>query len=469
MDGSEFEKNISRRSFLKKCGQVGLFCMAFSIPLVDIKPAFASKFVPVAPDNPAIVFLSNRCRGCGDCLKPCRDQTILGSYDSNEIVCVHCGQCAVTCGKGALVERDHTSMVINAINDKNKHVVIQTAPATRVTLGEEFKLKAGTDVEGRQVTALKQLGFNAVLDTNFAADLTIMEESAELHRRLTGQLNKPVPQFTSCCPAFVKFCEYFYPEMLNNLSTCKSPQQMMGTLIKSYYAQQRNISASNIFTVSVMPCTAKKFERTRPELKDMDAVLTVRELANMIKNRRIDLARLGNTPYDSLMGQSSGAGTIFGATGGVTEAALRTLYHRVTKQDPPSQLLNFTDVRGMQGVKQASTNIPGLGQVNVAVCHGLRQARQVIDGVKAGASWHFIEFMACPGGCVGGGGQPRPPRDGNFIDRANGLYTMDRNKPVRLSYKNPEVNQLYSSFLGGQPNSPTAMNLLHTSYTPRKI
>lgn len=475
---SLLKKDISRRKFLEVVGKIGITGLTMGV--INYQPRFAwggFNVVPIAGDNPSIVWHKSKCKGCGKCVDTCtKVQTVLGYYNSSggKIICVNCGQCALVCSNSAITERDHTAKVWDALNNSSIHVVVQTAPATRVSLGEEFGLKAGTVVEGKQVTALKKLGFDAVFDTSFSADLTIMEEATELVKRLKKEINKPLPQFTSCSPGWVKFCEHFYTEFLPNMSTCKSPQQMLGALVKTYYAQKKGIDPAKIFTVSIMPCTAKKFECQRAEINDsgytdMDAVLTTRELARMIKQKNIDLTKLSDTPYDSILGEKTGAGVIFGASGGVMEAAVRTAYYLLTNQTPPDQLLNFTAVRGSTGIKEASLDIPNFGKLNVAVCQGLGNARKALDMIRGGsASWHFVEFMGCQGGCVGGGGQPKT----TGVDRekrSNGLYNLDANVyPKRLSYQNQEVQKLYQEFLG-QPLSDKAHHLLHTDYVARGV
>lgn len=474
-------QEITRRRFLEIVGKVGL--ASFTLGLFNYQPKYAwgsYKVVPIASDNPSIVWDEEECKRCGKCVDVCNKvQTVLGYYDNTgKIICVNCGQCGMICPEKAILERDHTARVWQALKDSQVHVVVQTAPATRVSLGELFALKAGTNVEGKQVTALKKLGFDAVFDTNFTADLTIMEEATELVKRLKKEINLPIPQFTSCSPGWVSFCEHFYPEFIPNLSTSKSPQQMMGALVKTFYAQKKGLDPAKIFTVSVMPCTAKKYECQRPEmndagimtgnstLRDMDAVLTTRELANMLKQMNIDLTKLTNTAYDSLLGESTGAGVIFGSSGGVMEAAVRTAYYMLTNQNPPDTLLNFTEVRGLTGIKEASVDIPGFGKLNVAVCQGLGNGRKVLDQLKAGSKqWHFIEFMGCSGGCVGGGGQPKTT-DKIRTARSNGLYSIDSSKPKRLSYQNQEVERLYQEFIG-YPMSDKAKKLLHTEYKAR--
>lgn len=477
-----FQKSVSRRKFLDMIGKVGLATMTAGILTYKPNTALAAfRYVPVASDNPSIVWNDKNCKRCGKCVGACESQTILNYYDSSggKIICINCGQCTMRCTNNAVTERDDTAKVWEALNNSQMHVVVQTSPASRVSLGELFGMKAGTIVEGKQVTALRQLGFDAVFDTQFAADLTIMEEATELVKRLTGEINKPVPQFTSCSPGWVKFCEYFYPDLLPHLSTSKSPQQMMGAVTKTYYAQKMGLDPAKIFTVSIMPCTAKKFECTRPEMnaasvmtgkpgiRDMDVVLTTRELSRMIKQKNIDFIKLTDSSYDSILGESTGAGTIFGTTGGVMEAAVRTAYYLLTNQRPPDKLFNFTGVRGLTGVKESSVDIPGFGVLSVAVCHGLANGRKVLDRIKAGTgSWHFIEFMACPGGCVGGGGQPKTS-DNTRTARANSLYSLDSAVySKRLSYENLEVQKLYQEYLG-QPMSSTAHKLLHTDYTRR--
>lgn len=331
---------------------------------------------------------------------------------------------------------------------------------------------------------MKRLGFDAVFDTNFTADLTIMEEATELIKRIKGDIKKPLPQFTSCSPGWVKFCEYFYPDLLPHMSTCKSPQQMLGALIKTYYAKTKNIDPEKIFSVSIMPCTAKKFEAARPEMsdsghywhkqnmQDVDAVLTTRELARMLKKENIDLTKLPEQNYDPLLGKSTGGAIIFGATGGVMEAAVRTAYYFITEKEPPAGLLNLTPVRGLEGVKEAAVEVPGVGTVKVAVCHGMKNGRQVLEAVRKGNSpWHFVEFMSCPGGCVSGGGQPRsavPPSDEVRMKRIESLYKADSSMVWRESHENSEVLTLYQNFLQ-HPMSELAEELLHTGYEDRSI
>ncbi|MPL81557.1 Iron hydrogenase 1 [bioreactor metagenome] len=434
--------------------------------------------VPIDISNPSIARDDRKCILCGQCIEVCKNtQTVFGYYDlplKNDIICTHCGQCAMWCPTAAITERDDVNKVVKALDDKNTFVVVQTAPATRIALGEEFGLSLGSNVEGRQVAALKKLGFDAVFDTGFTADLTIMEEASELIKRLKEKTT--LPQFTSCCPGWVKFCEYYYPDFIPHLSTAKSPQQMLGTLTKTYYAEIKGINPNNIISVAIMPCTAKKFEAQRPEmatnrnLRDVDIVLTTREIARLIKMRGLDITTLEEAQYDNLLGESSGAGMIFAATGGVTEAAVRTAHYLATNEPPPEPLLSFTAVRGLKGVKEASIEIPGLGHLNVAVCHGLKNARIILDKLRSGeASWDFIEVMACDGGCIGGGGQPRtalPPSDKVRTSRIAGIYNIDKKDRTRLSYENEEIQLVYKNFLV-RPLSDIAEELLHTHYSDR--
>jgi len=346
---------------------------------------------------------------------------------------------------------------------------VQTAPAIRVALGEEFGLAPGSIVTGQMVAALRALGFDRVFDTNFTADLTILEEGNELLQRLTT--GGTIPMITSCSPGWIKFIEHFYPDMLGNLSTCKSPQQMFGALAKTYYAEKAGVNPADMFVVSIMPCTAKKFECERPEMRssgyqDVDAVLTTRELARMLRESGIDPTALEPASYDAPLGIGTGAAVIFGATGGVMEAALRTVYEVVMKKELPS--LDFREVRGFEGIKEAEV-VLGDTTVRVAVAHTLGNARKLLDRVRSGeASYHFIEIMACPGGCIGGGGQPIGTNTERRLERIDAIYQADRDLPLRKSHDNPEVKQLYEEFLG-EPLGHKSHELLHTHYTPRGI
>ncbi len=434
---------------------------------------------------------NTKCILCRRCVAACEKTQGIGVIGANhrgfataigsafemglaDTACIHCGQCIAVCPTGALYEKDATVDVFAALADPTKHVVVQTAPAVRAGLGEEFGYPIGTDVEGKMAAALRRLGFDAVFDTDFGADLTIMEEATELlHRVTTGGV---LPMITSCSPGWVKFCETYFPDMIPNLSTCKSPQTMQGAIIKSYYAEKKGIDPKDIVVVSAMPCTAKKFEIVRPDecgtgYPDVDFVITTRELARMIKKARIKFETLPNENFDDPCGESTGAGVIFGATGGVMEAALRTAVEKLTGETLPK--LDFEEVRGTQGIKEATYSVAGL-DVKVAVASGLSNARKLLEMVQNGEKdYTFIEIMACPGGCVNGGGQPQQPAYvRNTVDiralRAGALYRNDAAKTLRKSHENPSIIKLYNEFLG-EPNSHKSHELLHTTYVARKI
>ena len=391
-----------------------------------------------------------------------------------DVSCVSCGQCITACPTGALSERDDTQKVYDAIADETKHVVVQTAPAVRVGLAEEFGYDIGTIVTGKMVSAIRRLGVDKVFDTNFAADLTIMEEATEFLGRYTKKENLPL--ITSCSPGWIKYAEFYYPELIPNISSCKSPQGMFGSVAKTYYAEKMGINPEDIFVVSVMPCTAKKFEAERLDhtavegLPDIDAVITVRELARMIRKNGIMFNDLPDDTFDAPFGLGSGAGTIFGATGGVMEAALRTATKVLTGDE--AEELSFVDVRGTKGIKEAEYTLAG-NTIRVAVVSGLANTKALLDMVKSGEkTYDFIEIMACPGGCVNGGGQPILTADVlNTVDvkakRAQGLYNDDKNLPLRQSHENPDVKRIYEEYFG-EPNSHKAHEILHTKYTARK-
>jgi NADH-quinone oxidoreductase subunit G/NADP-reducing hydrogenase subunit HndD len=383
--------------------------------------------------------------------------------------CVNCGQCIMNCPTAALTERDDTEKVWSALSDPDKYVVVSTAPSIRASFGELFNLPAGTFVRGKVATALRRLGFKKVFDTNFTADLTIVEEANELIERIK---NKGVlPMTTSCCPGWVKYLEEYYPELIPNVSTCKSPQGMMGAMVKTYFAEKAGIPSEKIFHVSIMPCTAKKFELDRPTMessgfKDIDVVLTARELARMVKQAGIDFSNLEDSDDDSPLGEYSGAATIFGATGGVMEAALRTTYDMLTGET--LEALDFVPLRGLEGIKVAEVKIKGLN-VRVAVAHTLGNASKLIEKVKSGEEHvDFIEVMACPGGCIGGGGQPIPTNDDIRLKRIKALYKDDSERTIRKSHENPSIKILYKDFLG-EPGGEKAHHFLHTHYERKSV
>lgn len=440
----------------------------------------------------SIVRDNSKCILCRRCVGACVNAQGIGVIGANErgfdtyigtafdlplgeTSCVNCGQCISACPVGALYEKDSTAAVKAALEDPDKVVVVQPAPSVRVGLGDCFGMPLGENVEGKMVEALRRLGFDKVFDTNFAADLTIMEESNELIERVTN--GGALPLITSCSPGWIKFCEHYYPDMIPNLSTCKSPQQMFGAVLKTYYAEKMGIPADKIVSVSVMPCTAKKFEVGREDqsaagVPDLDYSLTTRELGRMISEAGIDFVGLPDGEYDNPLGEYTGAAVIFGATGGVMEAALRTAVEKISGKELES--LEFTDVRGVEGIKEASYNVEPLGQVNVAVASGLANARKLLDMIKSGEkNYHFVEIMACPGGCVNGGGQPHvPSKIRNAVDvravRGDSLYNIDASKGIRKSHENPMIIKLYDEWYG-QPGSEKAHHALHTSYVAREI
>ena len=434
-----------------------------------------------AADNPSITRDPTKCIKCGRCIRACKDVqgiealNFAGRSDSITVTtayntalentdCILCGQCSLVCPTGAITEKDDTRRVLDALQDPAKHVIVQVAPAVRVSLGDEFHLPPGDIVTGQMVAALKRLGFDRVFDTNFGADLTIMEEGHEFLERL--ETGGTLPMMTSCSPGWVNFMEKHYGDFIDHLSTAKSPMQIFGAVAKTYYAEKAGIPAKDIVTVSIMPCTAKKFEAARPEmgrdgLQDVDIVITTRELAKLIHYVGITFHDLPEEDFDSPLGTCSGAGAIFGTTGGVMEAALRTVCEKATGKELPS--LDFLSVRGMEGIKEATVDL-GSRKVRVAVAHTLKNAKIIMEDVKSGKSpYDFIEIMACPGGCQGGGGQPLNTTNARRQERMKALYEIDRNLPVRKSHENPEVIKIYKEFLGA-PLVGKAHELLHTHY-----
>ena len=440
--------------------------------------------------SPSIVRDNSKCIMCKRCVAACKNVQKVAAIDVagrgfasriaaendqslNNVNCTFCGQCINACPVGALKEKDETKTVWRKLRDKDTYVVVQTAPAVRAALGEEFGYEIGTQVTGKMVTALKRMGFDKVFDTNTAADLTIMEEANELIERL--QNGGTLPMITSCSPGWIRYIEMNYPDQLAHLSSCKSPHQMFGAILKSYYAEKEGIDPKKMYVVSVMPCVAKKFEKTREEMKNdgldnVDSVITTRELARMIKQANIEFTTLEDSEFDDPMGEATGAGAIFGTTGGVMEAALRTAYETITGKELAK--LDFEEVRGKKGIKKSTVKI-GDTEVKIAVAHGLANAQSILEEIKSGkADYQFVEIMACPGGCVMGGGQPIVnSKTRNEIDvraaRANALYTIDEKSTLRKSHENPAIKKLYKEYLE-KPGSHKAHELLHTTYQKRE-
>ena len=437
--------------------------------------------------SPSIVRDTSKCILCKRCIGACKNIQNIGAisvtergFNSristacdaslNNVNCTLCGQCIEACPVGALKEKDSTKEVWRKLRDPETYVVVQTAPAVRVAIGEEFGMPIGTNAEGKMVTALRKIGFDKVFDTNTGADLTIVEEATEFLERVKN--GGTLPMITSCCPAWVKYAEMYYPELTDHLSSCKSPHEMFGAIIKSYYAEKNNIDPKKIFVVSVMPCIAKKFERQREEMvEDVDAVITTRELARMIKQANINFVDLEDTEFDDPMGEATGAAVIFGTTGGVMEAALRTAADVLTGEDIKE--INYEDVRGQQGIKRATINIDGK-EIKIVVASSLKNANKIMEEIKSGkADYQFVEIMACPGGCVNGGGQPiKSSKVRREVDvrglRANVLYDIDEKSTIRKSHENPVINKLYKEYMKGNYGCEKAHHLLHTSYKARE-
>lgn len=470
----------------------------------EVRFASVKERLPLDESTPGIVRDPNKCILCRRCVTVCQEvqgvgtlaprargfDTIIAPGQGNllsEAICVQCGQCAAVCPVGAISEKDDIDKVWEALDDPNKYVVVQTAPAIRAALGECFGLAPGTIVKGKMTTALKRLGFDKVFDTNFAADLTIMEEGTELLTRLKKKIvdkdeNIALPMFTSCSPGWINYMENFYPELISNISTCKSPQQMFGAVAKTYFSEKIGKKKEDMVVVSIMPCTAKKFECNREEMtdsgvKDVDYVLTTRELGRFIKQAGIDFVNLPDEEMDAPMGISTGAADIFANTGGVMEAAIRTAYEIVTGRELPFDKLHIAPIQGLDGVKEASLKIEGTKEewkflegvtLNVAVTHGLGNAKKIIEEVLAGKKqYHFIEIMACPGGCIGGGGQPRMTTDEVRKARIEAIYKEDEGRKYRKSHENPALKVLYEEFLG-KPLGERSHHLLHTKYLNKK-
>ena len=474
----------------KRNGNCELQTLCFELGIDDEKRWDGA--LPAGKKDVSTLYLERnnaKCILCRRCVAACQQQhvSVIGcnnrGFDTEvgcafemplaAASCVACGQCINACPTGALTEKENIKDVIAAINDPEKIVIVQTAPAVRAALGEEFGMAIGTNVEGKMVAALRRLGFDKVFDTDFGADMTIMEESNELLERIEN--GGVLPMITSCSPGWVKFCEHYYPDLIPNLSSCKSPQNMTGALIKTWYAQKEGIDPEKIVTVSVMPCVAKKFEIKRPDedaagLPDVDISITTRELARMIKMAQLDFVRLPDEKFDPAMGESTGAAVIFGATGGVLEAALRTAADKLTGQDLDS--IEYTEIRGMEGIKEAVYDVAGM-KIKVAVASGLSNANEILKKVRAGeADYQMIEIMCCPGGCINGGGQPiqsatvKAYNDVKAL-RAGALYSQDEAMPLRKSHKNPTVIKCYQEFIG-KPGSHKAHEVLHTSYIARE-
>ncbi|WP_392486903.1 NADH-dependent [FeFe] hydrogenase, group A6 [Haloimpatiens sp. FM7315] len=465
-------------------GSCELQTLAREYNLREVPFESRKKDLPIDDKNSSIVRDPNKCIMCGRCVDMCKKVQEMGiinyAFRSGEYTittpfgkelqdtdCLFCGQCTTVCPVGALHEKEDIDKVFEAIQNPDIHVVVQTAPAIRVSLGEEFGGEKGSIVTGKLVSALKELGFDKVFDTNFAADLTIMEEANELLYRINN--NKVLPMMTSCCPGWIEYVEKSAPEMIPNISTCKSPQQMFGSIAKTYYAEREKIDPSKIFVVSIMPCTAKKHEAyvhkiEGTNLREVDAVLTTRELARMFNELGLDFNTLPEKEFDSPLGIGSGAGAIFAATGGVMEAALRTAYEKVTGKE--LQNLDFEEVRGFEGLKEAKVTL-GEAELNVAVVNGISSVKEVIDKIKSGEKvYHFVEVMTCKGGCIGGGGQPFGGINAK-VKRKDSLYKEDLNLPIRKSHENPEIKEVYKNFLI-KPLGDKSHKLLHTHYVDKR-
>jgi ferredoxin hydrogenase len=475
-------KTIKRRKFLKKVLIYNTTAL-FGVNLLSActKDGFGEnlgkngegegfgkelEYLPIQNDNPAIALLRQKCEECGDCIEACAEkQKVFGTYQAspNKHVCINCGTCIMACEEHAITEKYHWQEVVDAINDSSKTVVASISPAVRVGIGDYFGMAGGSFLVDNIVGACHAAGFDYVLDTNFSADLTIMEEAGELQKRLLEKSD--IPQFTSCCPAWVKYVEIYYPSLLDNLSTVRSPISMQGSLVKSYFAKDKGIDPRNIIHVAIAPCCAKKYEITREELttngmRSNDIVITTNEFAKLLKSQNINLAGQSEK-FDSLMGAASGGAMIFGNTGGVMRAALRTAYFNIMKTNPPANLLELKQVQGLTGLREAKVTI-GTTTLNVAVCYEMRQAKKLLDQVRSNScKYDFIEVMACKGGCVGGAGQPT---NGDKLEkRMRALNTADTKALNRYCHENPEIKAIYKDFLG-DVGGPDAKKYLHTTY-----
>lgn len=469
-----------------RSGNCELRQLAARLGMKEVQGEKTQNLQPLDLSTASLVRDPNKCIKCGRCAEVCHhiqevgvlythnrstDVCVSPEYGKklSDVGCVLCGQCVLACPVGAIYEKEDIDTVWDALNDPKKHVVVQVAPSVRVSIAEEFGQPSGSIATQKLVSALRLLGFDKVFDTDFTADLTIIEEGNELlHRLKNGGV---LPMLTSCSPGWIKYIEHYYPELLPHVSSCKSPQQMFGAVAKTYYSQVSGIAPEDIFVVSIMPCTAKKFEAARPEMadsgyRDVDAVLTTRELGRMLKQGGVDFNNLPNSEFDDPLGASTGAAAIFGATGGVMEAALRTVYEVVTGET--LEKLEFEGVRGMEGVKKSTVDLAGT-KVNVAVAHGLAHAKQIMEAIKSGeADFTFIEVMCCPGGCIGGGGQPYGSTNEVRKKRIDALYEVDANMPIRKSHENPSITKIYADFLK-EPLGEKSHHLLHTKYTNRGI
>lgn len=426
--------------------------------------SISDKRVNIADDNPSIVFDPKLCDECGICKNICKFNLGVYGYSNEDYPCINCGSCTIMCPKKCLSERDETSKLREYLHS-GKVVVFQTAPAVRVALGEEFGLRKGSNVEGKMVSALRLIGGDYVFDTTFGADLTVMEEASELVDRIKNK--GKLPMFTSCCPSWVKFLEMFYPEYIPNLSTCKSPISMQGAIIRNYFSKINNINKEDIISIAITPCTSKKMEILK--FSDIDLVITTRELAKYLKAEKIDFNKLKDSTFNSLMSKGSGGGVIFGASGGVMEATIREVYHILYKRKPSKRLLNFKEVRGLSNVKEAVVTINGT-TLKLAIINGTGDARKVIEKLKNREIYYdFIEVMACEGGCIAGGGQPRVYASTNDLKmkRMNGLYKSDKRMKIRNASDNPDIKTVYDDFLG-EVGSNISEKYLHTSYMSRK-